>query len=198
MKHTFHFIHPYRDTSVSIFLNSRIYRHVGAGAVMLRPVKLNAAWNPRSGKPYQSRLYHMIIINEMTFSNFIVCHLYTSAQFGQNHDLNVFVFDKNSIVFLIHFLIRHRFNHRIRIDHPATALIYAFLQEYWILLRFAYFISRYNHLFFPCFYHRIIDYKFVFVFVDKEIKRQRGSGTGRFYILPAWLMMLSNTYLLTC
>ena len=42
MKHTFHFIHPYRDTSVSIFLNSRIYRHVGAGAVMLRPVKLNA------------------------------------------------------------------------------------------------------------------------------------------------------------
>ena len=137
----------------------------------------------------------------MTFSNFIVCHLYTSAQFGQNHDLNVFVFDKNSIVFLIHFLIRHRFNHRIRIDHPATALIYAFLQEYWILLRFAYFISRYNHLFFPCFYHRIIDYKFVFLFVDKEIKRQRGVRDREILHSPCLIddvIQYLFTYLLIC
>ena len=42
VEHTFHFIHPYRDTSVGIFFNSRIYGHVGARAVMLRPVKLNA------------------------------------------------------------------------------------------------------------------------------------------------------------
>ena len=128
----------------------------------------------------------MIIINKMTLFDLIISHLHTPAQFRENHDLDIFVFDKNSIILLIHFLIGHRFNHRIRINYPATALIHTLLQENRILLRFTYFISRNYHLFFPCFYHRIIDYIFVFKFVVKEIKRQKGLGTERFYLLPAY------------
>ena len=107
MKHTFHFIHPYRDASVGIFLNSRIHGHISTGAMMLRPVKFDTTRNPRSCKSHQSRLYHMIIINKMTLSDFIIGHLHTSTQFRQNHHFDIFVFDKNSIVFLIHLFIGH-------------------------------------------------------------------------------------------
>ena len=107
MKHTFHFIYPYRDASVGIFLNSRIHGHISTGAMMLRPVKFDTTRNPRSCKSHQSRLYHMIIINKMTLSDFIIGHLHTSTQFRQNHHFDIFVFDKNSIVFLIHLFIGH-------------------------------------------------------------------------------------------
>ena len=141
--------------------------------MMLRPVKFDTTRNPRSCKSHQSRLYHMIIINKMTLSDFIIGHLHTSTQFRQNHHFDIFVFDKNSIVFLIHLFIGHRFDDRIRINYPTTALIHPFLQENRILLRFTYFIGRDNHLFFPCFYHRIIDYKFIFYSLTKKQKTKK-------------------------
>src|SRR5574344_655103 len=94
----------------------------------------------------------------MTLANLVVSHLHTSSEFRQNHHLYVFVFQENGIVSLVFLFVGYRFYYRIRIDNAAAALIYAFLKEYRIFLSFAYFISRYDNLFFPSFYHYCIYY----------------------------------------
>ena len=48
MKHTLHLVHPYRHAPILILHDGGINRHIGRGTVVLRPVKLNAAADPRA------------------------------------------------------------------------------------------------------------------------------------------------------
>ena len=66
--------------------------------------------------------------------------------------LFIFVFDKNSIVFLIHFLITDLFNHGVWIDPSRASLIDTFLQKHRILIRFSCFVCGNAHFFFPDLY----------------------------------------------
>ena len=101
MEHTFHFIDPYRYGTILMLLNSTVYRHISRRAVMLGPVEFNATGNPRSGKPYKSRLDDMIVINKMTLSNLVVCHLYPTTKFGKYHYLDIFILYEDGIPFMI-------------------------------------------------------------------------------------------------
>ena len=48
MEHALHLAHPHRHAAVAVVLNGGVNGHVGAGAVMLRPVELNTAGDPWS------------------------------------------------------------------------------------------------------------------------------------------------------
>ena len=123
MEHAFHFTYPYRDTAVGVFFDGRIYRHIGAGTMVLRPVEFDTAGNPRTYQSYQSRFDDVIVIDEMAFFDFVVSHLDTSSQFGENHYFDVLIFNEYRVIGLVCFLIRHGLYDRIRINHPAAALI---------------------------------------------------------------------------
>lgn len=56
----------HRYAAVLLFVQHIVHRQIGGRPVVLRPVELDAAGDPGAGKPYQGRLYYMIIV--YTFS----------------------------------------------------------------------------------------------------------------------------------
>ena len=95
----------------------------------------------------------MVVVHEVPLLDFIVSHLYTAAQFGQDHHLDVLVFQINGVPHLVVLLVRDGLDDRIRIDNAAATLIHSFFQKYGDLLGFSHLIGRDDHLFFPSFYH---------------------------------------------
>ena len=70
----------------------------GAGTVVLRPVELNPARDPRPGQPDQGRLDHLVVVDEMVAVGFIQRHLHPPADFGQDHDLEIAILQKDGVV----------------------------------------------------------------------------------------------------
>ena len=118
---------------------------------MLWPVEFNTAADPRSRQTHQCRLDNMIIVNEVTLLDFVVSHLHATAQFRQNHYLQVFILQKYRMIGAVGLLVSDTFDDGIRIHHPARSLIHTLLQENGILLVGPALIGRNHHLFSPGF-----------------------------------------------
>ena len=95
--------------------------------MVLGPVELDATTDPRASKAYKRRLHHVVIIHEVSLLDLIVGHLDASAQFGQDHHLDIFVLEIDGLVVLVHLLIADRLDNGIRIDHPTRSLIHTLL-----------------------------------------------------------------------
>ena len=104
-KHSLHFIAPYCLAAISIFLYQEISRQKSRRTVMLRPVKFDSSRNPRSCQSHQCRFHNLVVINKVTFLHLIISHVYTSSQLGKHHHLDVFILDKQRMIFLVCFLI---------------------------------------------------------------------------------------------
>ena len=152
MEHTFTLAHPNDGTAIGTTFDRIIDRQECARTMMLRPVELDSTGNPRTGQTDQSRFNHMVIIDEMAVFDFIVCHLYTSAQLREDHNFDIFVFKINSMITLFFAGIFNLFHYRIRIHHSTTSLVNTLLQEHRILFGFANTVSRKKDIFFPHFY----------------------------------------------
>ena len=153
VEHPLHLAAPDSHALIGILLDGAVHRHKGAGAVVLGPVELDAAANPRPCQADERRLDYLVIVNEMPIGNFVKGHLYPSAQFGENHDLDILVLQKDSVVFLVHLLVRDGLDDGIGINDAAASLIDTFLQEYGILFGLSCLIGRNRDLFFPSFNH---------------------------------------------
>ena len=57
--------------------------HKGGGAVVLRPVELYSAGNPRSRKPYHCGLYNFVVIYKVVPVGFIERAMHFPPEFGQ-------------------------------------------------------------------------------------------------------------------
>ena len=152
VEHPFPLAHPDHHTAVGAFLDRIVHREEGAGAVMLRPVELDAAGDPGACQADQSRFDHMVVVDEMAFLDLIVCHLHTSAQFRQDHHLYIFILQIDCVIRLVFAGIFNLFNHGIRIYHPAASLVNTFFQEHRVLFRFTDAIGGEKDIFFPNFY----------------------------------------------
>ena len=153
MEHLLHLANPNRNAAVVAFFYASIYGHEGGRAVMLRPVELNAAANPRTSQAHESRLYNVVVIDEMTLLNLVVCHLHATAKFGQNHHLNVFVFEPDSQIVLVGLLVAYRLDDGVGINHSARTLIDSFFQEHRVLLWLPNLVCRNRYNISPDFYH---------------------------------------------
>ena len=98
----------------------------------------------------------MVIIDEMALFDLVVSHLDASAQLRQDHHLDILVLDINGLILLIHLLVAHCLDNRIRIYHATRTLINTFFQEHRVLLGLSYFVGRNSHDFSPSFYHLYI------------------------------------------
>ena len=121
--------------------------------MVLGPVKLNTATDPRSGQTHKRRLHHMVIIDEMTLLDLVISHLDASPQLGQNHHEDIIVFEIYGLIVLIDLLVANRLYHGIRIEHTARTLIDTLFQKHWILLWLPYLIGRDGYNFSPGFNH---------------------------------------------
>ena len=119
VEHALHFAHPHRDTAIGVLLDCGIYGHIGAGAVVLRPVELNASRNPGTCKTHKSGLDHVVVVDEVALLYLVVSHLHTAAKLGQNHHFDILVFDIYGIVLLIYLLVGHRLDYRVGINYTA-------------------------------------------------------------------------------
>ena len=147
--HLIHIMHKDGFAAVLPLRQHIVHRKKSGRPVMLGPVEFNPSGNPWPRQPHQSRLYHMVIINKIISVRLIIRSLDPSSQLRQHHNLYIFIFQKNSGIFLIRLRIADFFHRRIGIDLSAASLIYPFIQKHRILFRFPYFISRYDYLFHP-------------------------------------------------
>ena len=105
VEHPLHLVHPHCHTAVLVLDDVTIDWQEGRGSVVLRPVELNAAADPRSRQPNECRLNHMVIIHEMTLFDFVVGHLDAPAQLRQYHHLDIFIFQPHGLPFLVNLLV---------------------------------------------------------------------------------------------
>ena len=92
-----------RAASIRILPNVMIDRRISRRSVMLRPVELYAARNPRSGQAYQRGLDYSVVIYEIIVVCLIVSSLDPPAQFGKNHDFQIFVLEIDSVPNFVRF-----------------------------------------------------------------------------------------------
>ena len=121
--------------------------------MVLGPVELDTARDPWTRQTYEGGLDDVVVVYEMALLDFVVGHLHTAAQLGQDHHLEVLVLDIDGVVLLVNTLVADAFDDGIGIYHTATALIHAVLKEYGVLLRRTHLVGGNGHLLSPCFYH---------------------------------------------
>ena len=119
--------------------------------MVLRPVKFNAAANPRTRQSYKGRLDNLIVIYKVIVSCFVVRSLHSATELGQNHIFKIIVFEKYGFVFFINLFIADFVNHRVRINLAAAALIHTLFKKQRISVRLCCLIGRNNYCFFPNF-----------------------------------------------
>ena len=90
-KHFFILVYPHGFAAVGIFFYKMICWFKGRWPVVLRPVKLNAAADPRPGKRHKRRLYYLVVIHKMIIVGFIIRHLDAAAKFRQYHHFQVII-----------------------------------------------------------------------------------------------------------
>ena len=149
--HLIHIMTQHGSAAVPGVLNFKIHRQKSGGSVMLWPVKLNAAGNPRSCKPHQRRFDHLIIIHKVVSVCLIVSPLNSSSQFRQNHNLQIFVLQIHRRIFPVRFSVADLLHRWIRIDLAAAPLINPLIQKYRIFFRFPNLIGGNGNLLNPYF-----------------------------------------------
>ncbi len=119
MKHPLHFVDPYGHGAVGVFLYSGINLHICGRAMVLGPVELDTARNPRAGEAHERGLYDMVVVNEVALTDFVVGHLHAASQFGKNHHFDILVFQEHGMPLMVGLFVGHRLYHGIGIDYTA-------------------------------------------------------------------------------
>ena len=91
VEHPFHLVHPDGDRAVLVLHDVAVDGQIGRRTVVLRPVELDAATDPRARQSHQRGLDNVVIIDEVALLDLIVGHLYAATQLGHHHHLQVLV-----------------------------------------------------------------------------------------------------------
>ena len=82
-----------------LLLDEDIGRHEGAGAVVLRPVELDAAGDPRPGEADERRLDHVLAVEEIVVVvRLVLADEDASADFRQHHQPDELVFQPRGLI----------------------------------------------------------------------------------------------------
>src|SRR5580704_8812455 len=132
-----------------MLLNACMHRHIGRRPMMLRPIELHAAGDPRTQQSHEGRLDDMLAIEEVVSVGFVEPGVNAAADFRKNHQLDKFVLKHDGAVGLVLLLKRHAVSKRIGINLAAAALVNALLQEHGIRISVLDRVGWNDDLFFP-------------------------------------------------
>jgi hypothetical protein len=156
--HPFHSCHrimiatPDGDRSIRIAFDRQFNRHEGRGPVMLRPVKLYSARDPRTGETNESGLNHVLTVEEVISTEPVKTDMDTAADLRHNHQPYKFILDVSCLPRVSLRLRVDPVDNRKRIHSSAASLINAFLQEHWIRVRRSGHVRAHHDRFFPSFH----------------------------------------------
>ena len=123
--------------AVGVFADAPVHRGKGGGPVVLGPVELDAAGNPRPGEAHQRGLDHLVVVHEVIAVGLVIGPLDAPAQLRQHHHLNVLVFQEDGSVGLVLLFIQDLVHHGQGVDLAAGALVDALFQEHGVTVRLA-------------------------------------------------------------
>ena len=98
--------------------------------MVLRPVELHAAGDPRPEKAHQRRLDHVLAVEKVVLIGFVGSRVNPPANLGQNHESNELVFKKDCAIFPVFLRQGHAIGEGIGIDLSAAPLIDALFQKH--------------------------------------------------------------------
>ena len=156
--HTLHsaerlnFTRPYGFSAVGVILFYSLKRHKCGRSVVLRPVKLNSARNPRTCKTDKRRLYNLIIINKVIVAHLIKSTENFAAQSRHNLCFNILVFKRVGFILNIGLLVRNTVTIRYWVHPARSTLIRLVFKEHRQLVRLFRDICGYFHTLFLAFY----------------------------------------------
>ena len=153
VEHALHLVHPHRHRPVRVLHNIAVHGQIGRWTMVLRPVELYAAADPRPCQSYEGRLDDVVVVHEVALLDFVVGHLYAPAQLGHHHHLQVFVLQEHHLPLMGCRLIGYRLDDGVRVHHPTRPLIHTLLQEDGVLLCLPNLVGRDGHYFSPSFNH---------------------------------------------
>ena len=140
-----------RAAAVLVFGDAPVGRRIGRRAVVLRPVELDAAGNPRADEAHQRRLDDLVVVDEVVAVGLVVGALDAAAQLRQHHHADVVVLQPHRGIGLIDLLVEDLVDDGQRIHLAAGALIDALFEEHGVLVRLADAIGGQHDLLHPDF-----------------------------------------------
>ena len=141
-----------RAGAVGVLFQEIIHWCVGGGTMVLGPVKFDAAGDPGACKADQGWFDNMIIIDKIVVVRFVQGPLDAAAQFGKDHEFQVFVFQVDGVVGDVFFRVGNFFGYGQGIDFSGTALVGSFFDEEGIFFGWVDFIGGDKGVLFSDFY----------------------------------------------
>ena len=126
---------PDRATAVVVFLDQVVDRHRGGGPVVQGPVELHAAGDPRPEEADHGRFDHVLAVDEVVPVGPVTGDVDAAPDLGQEHQLQVLVFEPNGAVRAVRFLAGQAVGDGVGIDPAAGPLVDAPLQEHGVRVR---------------------------------------------------------------
>ena len=124
----------HRGGSVRVFAEGVIHRHKGGRPVVLRPVELDSAADPRSGQSDQCGLDHPVVVYKVIAVRLVQRPLDAAAQLRQDHHIQVIILQDQRFVFGILFGIADFLADRDRVHLSRGALVGALFNKQRVLL----------------------------------------------------------------
>src|ERR1039457_6091440 len=87
---------PSRPAAVRVPPDQVLYRPAGGRAMVLGPVELDAARDPRTQQAHQRGLDHVLAVEEIVVVGLVLADVNATADFRQYHQANVLILDEDA------------------------------------------------------------------------------------------------------
>src|SRR5215831_19729242 len=138
--------------TVRMLFDLEIHRHEGCGAVVLRPIELDAPGNPWPCEADECGFDDILAVKEVVAVCFVQANMDAEADFRKHHDPNKFVLDVQGLPGVLAGFTRNSVCEGQRVNAPTAALIDPFLKEHWVLVRTEGKVGRDDDWLAPCFH----------------------------------------------
>ena len=136
---------PDSPAAVGVRFDVVVHRHEGRGTMVLRPVELHPTGDPRSEQADQRWLDHALVVEKVVVVGLVPADMDPPSNLGEDHQVEVFVFQVDRLVTLVHHFVGDPVGERVRVYLAAAALIYPLLQEHRVRIRGRDRVGRDNH-----------------------------------------------------
>ena len=103
--------------------------------MMLRPVELDAAGNPRPGQADERGFDDPLVVNQIVAIGLVLNRVNAPADFGQHQHAQKFIFDPQCFPLSVHGFFRDPVGEGQGINFAAAALINPLFQKHRVLVR---------------------------------------------------------------
>src|ERR1039457_1079990 len=123
VQHWLNFAEPKGAAAIRVFGGGVIDWAVSAGPMVLRPIELDAAGQPRSRQTDQGRLDDVVMVDERVTVGLVVRVLNPAAKAGHDHQLEIPILQKHHPMLFLGLLVTDFVYDGVRIDACRATMI---------------------------------------------------------------------------